>query len=211
MLLKNIPGLEKKVAAAARLEAELRELPFLGVNLDICGIEVKQFAPRHFLYLDTARIPFMTPAALMADQAAMFLWVISPGFNPAGAGRKEFLGRIASLNFGHLKTELTQYVEQAMMDAPKGQGDGRAASTSFYAYVIDALVAGGYQWPRDVIMDTPFAEIFQYLRRIASRKGDAALANPLSDKARREAVNAYAARKAAARKRRAEKRQKGAK
>ena len=192
-LLKDIPGLEAAEAEASRREQEIRELAFLDVPLDICGVAVKQFTPRHFILLDAARVPFMEPAYLTPVEATMFLWVVSTRYQGTGkAARARFFKRVSPIGEWDLRAGLESYVEAAMMDAPMGGGDGKAPATSFVAAIVDRLCGNGYPWTEEKILDTPLARIFQYFRRIELRTDPRAiLANPLSDRARKRCVDEW--------------------
>src|SRR5436190_4788815 len=159
-LLDDIPGLKERVAEAARKEGELRVLPFLDVTLDICGVPVKQFTPRHWAYLDAAGVPFFAAEAMSAVQVAQFLWIVSPSFRVGDAAAREaFLESIVQVPFGDATAAIAEYVDFALLDRPETGGQVSSAPiTSYLAAIVDRIAEGGYTWSRDQILDTPFAE-----------------------------------------------------
>ena len=191
-LLKDIPGLAEKLADARRREAELRDLPFLGVDLDIGGVAVKQITPRHWLYLDAAGVPFFCAEAMNPVHVALFLWILSPKFRPGDiAARDAFLLEIVNVDYAAAVKAIGEFVDDAFLDRPEGGGSSSAPTTSYVAAIIDMIATGGYTWTKDVILDTPFAELFQYIRRIEQRLYGVPLINRFTDRARREAVLAH--------------------
>lgn len=186
--LDKIPGLQKRVAAAAAEEERLRRLPFLPVPLDICGVPVRHFTPRHFLLLDEAGSPFFHPGPIGAADIAQFLWVVSAAFRiPTPLTKDEvndirdaFLRSIARKRVDRLKAGIDSYIEKALFDRPDASGTDTPAVASFAALLVDDI-ATAYGWPDEVldadgfpipgagILDKPFARLLQYRRLIAWR------------------------------------------
>lgn len=190
--LKDIPGLTEALEEASKKEAFLRDLPFLDVTLEICGIEVKQFTPRHFILLDVGGSPFLQGGKITAEAVAQFLWVVSVdycgGDKSACAG---FARKIVEVGFDDAVTQIGEYLDEAFFDRPSSSSKSSAAVTSFLATLVD-LIAGCYGWTREYILEKPFAELYQYVRRIQLRDNPSlALVNRFSDKVRRESVLEY--------------------
>lgn len=198
-LLSDIPGLKEAVRIAEAVDAAPRMLPFLGCDLEIAGIAVKQFTPRHFLYLDVGRSPFIHGGSVTAEALAQFLWVVSPEFRPGDrVCRDVFVAEIEQLPYEAALEGVHAYLDQAYQDAPSGRASSSSPPTYCVATMIDHLFAHGYgALGRDGILDMPFAEIFQYQRRIHLREEpDHKFSSPAADAAKRKAVRDYIAEQA---------------
>lgn len=197
MLLDEIPGLKEARTAALAREETLREIPFLPANLDICGVEVRQFTPRHFILLNAAGSPFLGAGEIAIEHVAQFLWVISPQFCTDPFARDLFLANV-QLSFetddddklATLIAAIDRYLEDALIDRPSGAGS-ETPLTHFAAAIVDEI-ASEYGWDDEVILEKPFARLFQYLRRIERRRDPRTPRfNRLSDGAERAAVKAW--------------------
>jgi len=110
-----IPGL----AEAQAEESAAREAAFLPVKESICGIDVEGFSPFHFVILDAARSPFMHGGMPTAVDVAVFLWVISPSYNPRSKlARWRFLRSIRGMDFA---AAVGQSARLSLMPSPTGR------------------------------------------------------------------------------------------
>lgn len=196
-LLSNIPGLEKAVADARAEEEQIRYRPYLTTTLDILSVSVRQFTPRHFLYLDCAGSPFLNGGPIDASNIAQFLWVISEDFRAGDTvARDHFFSGILAVEIGDAIEQIKSYIDDAWMDRPGGGGKSSEAPITCYLADFVDVIASEYGWNRDTILDTPFAELFQYLRRIRARNNPRANFINRSDKVRNAFVKKYQAQQA---------------
>lgn len=188
--------LNRSIVRAARIEDALRDIALLPVNLDINGIEVRQFNLEHWLILSKVRSPFLVPgSAPTPADIGLFLWVVSPE-HQIGLGSSSFFGRIRRylvtrkrraflrrvvtqpkwLNF---EPAIRRYLKRAFMDRPPTGGVGKQVSAGLGASMVYrvAYVTG---WSRKEIREMPIAEVFQYLNWIAA-PGPQPQFNPLRD------------------------------
>lgn len=217
MELDKIPGYPEAMAAAQAEEEELRDLAFIPVDLDICGVPVRQLTARHLLLCIYVRSPFFfSRDDLGPEHVAQFLWIVSPQFDPLdGLARSAFIKNIAtSVQFAEAVPAIDDYLDQALMDRPPSGAARGASITSFIASLVDEF-ASEYGWTIDEILDRPLAALYQLLRRMERRRDPKAVTfNRLSDRARREIVQRWLAEQKAAKRqsgRKAAKRQPGRK
>lgn len=194
MELDKIPGFKEAMAAAQAEEAALRDVPYLGLPVDICGVLVNQITPRHLIILFNCRSPFFCKAdAIEAEHVAQFLWVLSPRFSHDPAERDAFLADIAGLDYSAAVERIDAYLAEAFMDSPASGGASKAPITSFAAAIVDEL-AHEYGWPLADILNLPMAAIYQQYRRIEQRRNSKAVFfSRLSDRTKRELVKKFLA------------------
>ncbi|MES2569597.1 MAG: hypothetical protein V4710_06030 [Verrucomicrobiota bacterium] len=212
MLISEYPGLKEAVAAAAAEEESLRGLAMMSVNVQLCGIEVRQFTPRQFLILDAEKSPFFAGGGIELDHVLQFFWVASPLFLLPTSRNAKVLERrrekvMESLlhieDFEECVEAIRIHIDRAILDRPAGSGSDGTAIASFAAMLVNDI-AGAYSWHDTVldrhgqpvheagILDKPFARLFQYRRLIAhERNPDVTPVNRLSDRAERECIRAY--------------------
>ncbi len=188
MILDQIPGFKKKVEAAREEESKLRDFAYTGLPETICGVDVKQFTPRHFLNCLLAKSPFFVGGIPSPVDVGLFLWIVSPGFKPFDLqARNEFLETVIEVPYADAIAEIDAYIERAFFDRPSG-GSSRPAVASFLASLVHEI-ASAYGWYIDQILDAPFALLYQQLRMIAREEDPRRpFPNRLSDKVVRELV-----------------------
>jgi hypothetical protein len=166
--LNDIPGYREALAEAEQREESFRDLALLGLNVTVCGVDCKQFTPRHFIILNAARSPFLCGGDITPEDIAAFLWVISSCFDPdCRDSRDLFVAFIAGeLEFESAITEIEQYLDNALIDRPASTSRGhRSPPVSFAASLIHRI-ASAYGWSPESILDRPLAELYQYLKCI---------------------------------------------
>lgn len=220
VVLDKIPGLKAAVRRAARIEDGVRRRSFFTAAARLAGVPVLPFTPRHYLFLDEARSPFLLGGKKDAGHIAQFLWIVSPDFlmpthrlslAEVRAARRAFVRKIAGVRYGRALQAIYGYLDEALFDAPAGGDDDGTRErpiASLGASLIDEFAGRyGYTWPPQVlddrgqpihgagILDMPFALLLQ-LRRLATVRldPDAHVGNPLSDKAELQVVNRYLAK-----------------
>lgn len=168
IILEQIPEYVAERAAIEREEAEGRELPFFDLPILLCGIEVKQFTPRLFVTLCTAESPFLCGGEPEPEDIAQFLWAVSAKFSVAPRARAKFTRSLGALDYISAVTEIRAYIADSLKDRPGGDGSstGRSSPIASFAASLVHRFAFAYGWSRQEIIDTPFAELFQYLRLI---------------------------------------------
>ena len=211
MLLSKIPGLTKAVAKAAAIEDTIRRRAFLPHVTTLCGLAVRPFTPRHFLFLDEARSPFLSGHIPGPEHVGIFLWLVSTDFvlpspqiplSNVRQRRHAFTQRIGRIPFIKALTEIGAYLDEALLDRPGG-GGGDDPIASFAAVLVDDIAAA-YGWQDEIldadgqpvhgagILDKPIARLCQYRRLIWRRDCPSMpVTNRLCDTARRKAVENY--------------------
>jgi hypothetical protein len=171
---------EKKYAprfAELRAQEESRrEQAFLSVPLTICGEELRPMTARDLLVLNGIDSPFVCPTEVGVVELAMFLWILNVENDGTQSWRNmrrrsKMFRRIAPLNFDASVSECRAYVEAIFQDAPKGSaqaGEKRPLGTCFLVPLV-MRIAKETGWDRDTILDTPMAQLFQYLKYIQAQ------------------------------------------
>lgn len=163
---------EMRAAEEAR-----REQAFLTVPVTICGEEIRPMTGRDLLVLNGIESPFVCPGDVGPVELAMFLWILNVT-NDGSQGwrnlrrRKKMFQRIGPRNFDASVKECREYVDAIFQDAPKGSaepGERRPLGTCFLVPLV-MRIAKETGWDRNAILDTPLAELFQYLKYIAARE-----------------------------------------
>ena len=169
----QIPG----YADALAREEEARELAFLDVPQDLLGVAVVPLTLRRVRALTAAGSPFFGGGAPTAGDVAVFLWALSPEYQPADAeGRVRFTAELAAsgvlADLAGAALAIGDFLDWTWNDAPcAGPSRGSVQSenlTSFEANYVDTI-ASVYHWSEAQILDCPLPRLFQYLRRIALR------------------------------------------
>lgn len=197
--------LNRNKARAARVEHALRDIASLPVNLDINGIEVRQFNLEHWLILSKVRSPFLVPGrAPTSSDIGLFLWVVSPEHQIISGSsgsllarlrsylatrkRRAFLRRVVTQSkWDSFEPGIRRYLKRAFMDRPPVGGAGKQISAGLgasYVYRV-AYVTG---WSRKEIRQMPIAEVFQYLNWIAG-PSDMPQFSPLQDAVNKRFMN----------------------
>lgn len=205
VLLDSIPAVCKAVARAERNADERRDLALSGVDLRLCGLDVRQLTPRHLLILFAARNPFLFGGRRASEHVAQFLWIVraqpassssSSSASPASNDREKFLRRVARIPYLRACKAIDAYIDASLMDKPPSTGSKRSAIVGTFASIVHEI-ASLYGWSRDTILDSPIAEIYQYFRLITRDRDPKAIFFNPADKARRLAFNKWKAAKAA--------------
>jgi hypothetical protein len=183
------PEANAEIAAAVRRETETREAAFIRAPLLICGIPVNQLTGEHLVILEAIRSPFVIGGHADAADVALFLWILSPDFQPRECRTKRsFIKGCRRVNYLNAVSEIRSMVDDAFQDSPCGGGVSGPSFTSWLASIVDIL-ASQYGWDEDTILRMPLARVFQYLRCIKQRNDpDAILFNQRSDAAKHAAL-----------------------
>ena len=188
---KEIP----EVAAAIEQEGTRRQIAFSPTLVQIGAVWVSQFTPSHWVALGLIRSPFLggdrgTPFTTVS--VLEFLWIVSPDYREGAFWRQLWFFvkhyRAIKPSTGH---KVFDYLDAAFMDSPPSKV-GAAIQRSYYAGATSLcdFFAAEYGWDDSVTMSKPLARLFQYLNCVRARKQDKPiLFNPLSDKARSEALH----------------------
>lgn len=157
-------------------EEARREQAFLSVPITICGEELRPMTARDLLILNGIDSPFVCPGEVGAVELAMFLWILNVQNDGTQSWwnlrrRKKMFRRIAPRNFDASVEECRSYVDAIFQDAPKGSaqaGEKRPLGTCFLVPLV-MRIAKDTGWDRDAILDTPLAQLFQYLKYIQAQ------------------------------------------
>lgn len=175
-----------------------RDAAFLPIYEEqIAGWTVRQLTLRHLLILRMCKHPLLFWGPVDAPRLAAFLWLLSPGYKPAGGFRRWlFLQRCrraflpATNRRKVLRLQITvaaarEWLGEQLADrvpARSGAKDG----PSYYSDVAElcATMAREFGWDDDRTLDKPIRRLQQY-NRIAARQAGIPLFNP-SDEWRRD-------------------------
>lgn len=199
-LFDVIPGYREAVVR----EQIARDEAFIGAPEIVCGVEVRPFTLRDFALLDSIGSPLLYDAST-ADETdlGLFFWIVSYQYQRAirlrgllervsntlarvvfGLTRYRFIRRLRHLRSDIAHRSARDYIDAAMMDAPKGgKADGSPSYWGTVAGVV-GILASAFGWAEQDVLDLPCKRVFQYVK-IARKKLDpgAVLFNP-SDKER---------------------------
>lgn len=164
-------SLETKIpelAKARETEARIREQGFLQVPVMIAGVESMPLTARHLLLLGGMGSPFVCGGLPVPSDVAGYLWVTSPHFTGRNGWidrwhRSAMLRKIRKASYINTVAAIRDRIDEAFMDAPCGSGSNGEQIASTTAYLVHSI-ASKYHWHRDEILDTPLAELWQYIR-----------------------------------------------
>lgn len=179
-------NLDRSLTRARRIEEEIRGRALLPVNLEINGIEVRQFNLEHWLILLKIRSPFLV-AGKNPDEGDIgtFLWVVSPEYDPRSFGsdrrlverirrylatrrRQVFLKRVVTQrNWINFTPRIRKYLERAFMDRPATSDRGKQIAAGLGASFI-YRIANAVNCTRQEVREMPLNEAFQYMNWTAS-------------------------------------------
>jgi hypothetical protein len=164
--------LPQEIIEVLEKESNHEAEPWLFESVSLCGIEVNNLTLRHVLILDGISNPVLTGESVDVDTLAVFLWVISSGFELGNnKARDKFIEKISTINYIKLLEEVRDYIEgalshsKAMTDDSKKQ---KKPNAHFVAYVVDSF-ASAYSWNIEYIMSLPLAIIHQLIAVINER------------------------------------------
>lgn len=175
---RDVAGYREAVDA----ETRGRDVAWLGLNERINGVEVLPFTPRHFLILSLIGSPFICGGAPSPEEAARFLWAVSPGFTEGNLARARwrrwrFVAGLRRLKWSDTVKGIETYVDAAFADSIGGDGSKRSYF-SCMAGLVDVLAAE-YGWDEQTVLSTPFRKLFQLFRSRQQRHDpEARLTNP---------------------------------
>lgn len=178
-------NLDRSLRRAKQVEDAIRERAFLPLGEKINGIEVLQFSLRHCTICFHIRSPFFFGGPANVEHVGMFLWIVSPDYDPANTDlRAVFMAMVgAQPNWSMFYPRIRKYLKRAFMDMPPVAEDGKAIAASYAASMVHKIAAA-YKWAPDVIMGMPIAALFQLMKWIeVEKKFSTPQFNPLRDAA----------------------------
>jgi len=179
--LCQIPGYDRAVKRAGRLEDSWREFPFLGVTDRICGVEVNLLTLRMFAQFCNARSPFFVGGSIRPEHIVQILWRLSPKYRSPitdhrshKKARSAFVRSIIALPYRKARRAIHRFLDRMLIDKPPVTDcPSSQPDVSFVASFVHEL-ASAYGWTQDHILDLPMPAIFQYFREIKRDKYSAA-------------------------------------
>lgn len=165
---------------------------------NIAGFEVMPMTMRHFVNLRLINSPFICGGKPTQYDAIAFLWQLNPEYSINNRrGKAIFVDRcertfvfptepvvhlpflmarwakvalVRLQRFGEVLMGISQYLEEALLDAPGGSGESRRP-----AYFSDAAgycdrFSKEYRWPVEYSMNAPFKLTFQLMKLIDARQ-----------------------------------------
>lgn len=205
MLLSSYPGYTRAIARAAQLEDFLRDLPFLSTLEKIRGLSVRQLTPRMCGLLLFARSPFMWKGAeRRADDVAQFLWIVSLKYKPDQKAADRFMRALPFIQatregklfpvFQVFRRAIDRYIDRAFIDQPALSANSTTIFPVAYQAAIVHPLARAYRWDQERILDTPCAQLYQFLKLIRRESSTVTgelgipVFYPYQDRARRRIV-----------------------
>lgn len=172
-------------------EESLRDFAYTGWSDSICGVEVKQFTPRHFLLLCSLKSPFLCGGDPAPEDVGLFLWVVSLGFKPFDLEARDlFLQSVIDTPYIETVAEVRAYIDRARFDRPSN-GSGSTPVSSFFASLVHVF-ASEYGWSREQVLDSPFAALYQELRMIIREHNpNRPFPNRISDRVKQLVINKH--------------------
>lgn len=205
MLLDRYPGYNRAMARAAQIEDYLHDLPFLATLQKIRGISVRQLTPRMCGLLLFVRSPFLYKAAeRRVDDVARFLWIVSPDYKPDQKAADRYMRRLPLISatrkgelypvFRSFCRAIDRYLDRAFIDQPPqmASSNGPLFPVAYEAAIIHPI-ARAYHWDADRVLDTPIAQVYQFLKliqreRVTSEGMGVPAFTPFQDRMRRRIV-----------------------
>lgn len=164
------PGLIPGYAEAVAQEQSNRNLAFLGYPLPLCGMTIRQMTPRHVILLQECGNRFFAGGWPTFEDVGMFLWFLSPHYQPGEEHAKAFYRNIAkrAREENAMIEEITAYLVKVFQDAPASSGIQGKQYTASAAALVDVL-AREYGWSDEEVLDKPLGRLYQYFREIQYR------------------------------------------
>ncbi len=161
----DIPGYAEAVA----MEQQNREVAYLDVSFDVCGIKLRQMTPRMLARLYAHGSPFLCGQAPRLSDVLQFLWGCSEDYCASPFRRSLFFHRVGRLiTSGRMVIqdsvdEIYAYCDATFQDAPRG-GEATTPYASQIAWIEFDMSGEPWRWPREQIMDTPLRIIYPQMR-----------------------------------------------
>ncbi len=190
-LFKVIPGYREAVQKE-RLERDRAFDPDLRES--ILGVEVLPMSFGHLIKLSSIESPFVGRGIPSADSVMEFLWCVSAEYGGALRLRRAIapwaprlasqLWRKSQKRFGRKLAikrafvdwvnAIKQYVDDAFMDSPKGNGGGHISYLSGMAYSVKML-HDDLGMTQAQVLSMPLKQFFQHQRRIEKQHNPGAI------------------------------------
>lgn len=188
-----IEQLEQDYVRAVIRERTVREIAFLPVTENICGLEVVPMTLRHLLALRLIGCPFLINGEPTQEDCFVFLWHLSKDYSPRNMKAKRkilkrcrkrfFLTKPPWIHFAFrmlpwqkktvkkferleiVKQQIREFLADALMDRPPMR-EGNNKSYFSDAAAICHRFALKYSWSVNDVMDTPLKALFQFCKLI---------------------------------------------
>lgn len=149
----------------------------LNLNTRICGVEIRQMTLRHLIILEGIDSPLLCNRTPLPEQVVQFLWVLSPKFSKSDLKLSRFIESARVIPYGEAVVQIRRFISDTFQDSPPSSGIRKwdPPQVSFAASMIYILTTV-LHWSREVILDLPLKEAFQYLKlhRMSNSTGPAA-------------------------------------
>ena len=177
---------------AVASEIDDRELAFLGLDEDICGVKCVPLTLRKLSLLKVAKSPFILGGEVETMHIVQFLWIVSKQFSVDATEREAFIGGILELDTEKCIREINEYIDRAFLDIRMGTSKSRPL-VSMTATVALEMAGEPFRMNWREVLDTPIAVLFQLMKAHDISEGGKP-ANARSDKIRGQwlaEVNAF--------------------
>ena len=171
--MSPIPGYD----AALAFERKARNVVYLGVGEEVCGLRVQDMTPRHLAILTEADNPFVFGGPIDYPQAAQFIGALQP---EKGRNMESVLRHLFGMDIEEIAKEIFAFVDLTFLDAPTGGSDS-APIASGLAWMEYRMACEPFRWDCERTLSTPLRRIYQLLRCIDRVNGEVVV-NSMSHK-----------------------------
>ena len=186
---------QERIKEAADLERKIRLEALIGLNSDICGIEVRPITGFDVLQMQYAENKIMIGGIPDESDFAHFFWLLKPKDSKISQVKlfKTLLKKIKSVDFIN---EVYDYIEKTFLELPSNKPSNpeiksyNANPNVWLSGIIDSL-ASEYGWSYDEILSSPLSRILQLHQYLLQRqfKGKYKVRNPLTSRASARELN----------------------
>lgn len=176
---KQIAEAQKEFSDAVYKDSCIRESAILGIDLNICGVPVKQLTPYHYILLDFINSPFLQNGEVNISNIVDVLWIISTEFkaNDKEAKTKFIETKCVDIVFDDAINNILKYIANTFIDIPASvrsldQAKINKVNIPHVSWVVSYVdtLAKEYGWFYTDVIHMPFALIFQFLKTIEIRE-----------------------------------------
>lgn len=145
---------------------------WLNFNDEIAGIEVTQMTIRQFFMLDGIESPYLNQGNPTPADLAVFIWILSPKYQPSKKARDKFCEEIFSIPIEQATKDIERYLIKTFQDA-ETDGKDEKRYCNYLTYLVD-LFAREYGWSTEQILKIPMRQLYQLNTAIGERYARAA-------------------------------------
>lgn len=155
------------------MEDARREQSFLDLPVTVCGEELRQMTPRDLLILNGIESPFVCGGEVDPMDLVIFLWFMNAKNDQSDSWfnirrKRKMMQRVALLMFDDAVADCHEFVSATFQDTPNNESNGEEKRPIGTALIVPLIVriAKETGWDKDKILNTPLAQLFQFLKHI---------------------------------------------